>query len=186
MDKIILATSSPRRIKLFEQSGLSFVVDKSPYKENLNLKYSPEKLAKVLALGKAMAVVKKRKSGIVVSGDTVVVLGGKVLGKPKNKKEAVGMLKMLSAKTHRVITGYCVVNVATKKIVSGHTMSKITFRKLSEEEIVDYVNNASVLDKAGAYAIQELAGGFVKKIDGDVLTIIGMPMKEIIKVLKSM
>ncbi len=180
--KIILASNSPRRRELLSSNGVNFAVIPSDFEESENEGLSPEKYVEFLAHGKANSVFKKH-GGTVIGADTVVVLGGKILGKPKDYQDAVSMLTALSNKTHEVITGYAVIN--EKQTIIGHEKTFVTFNELSLSVITDYVNGGSPMDKAGAYGIQDNAL-LVKNIVGDYDNVVGLPTKKILKILSEL
>lgn len=184
MKKIILASRSPRRKQLLEQIGLEFEIDPSDYHEDMSLKMPPRKLAEYLSLGKAEDAAKRHKDSIIISADTFCVLNGKIMGKPHTKENARKMLKEFSGKAHSVITGFTIIDTQTNKRISKSAETKIYFKKLSEEEINNYIETGEPLEFAGAYAIQHLGGLFVKKIDGDYSNIIGIPLLPLTEELK--
>ena len=132
-------------------------------------------MVETLSKLKAGKISKENPNAVVVGADTTVDLNDEILTKPISLDEAKSMLKKLSGSTHRVITGFTVIDGETKKEITGHEETKVTFKVLSEKEIDDYIKNNEVTDKAGAYAIQEGAGGFVIKTEGDYLNIVGLP-----------
>lgn len=176
MNKIILASSSPRRKDLLSGLGIKFETDPSNYQEDMSLKMSPEKLAIYLSLGKAKDVAQKHKDSIVIAADTFCVLNGELLGKPGTKEEAICMLKNLSGNVHSVITGFTIIDTRTNEQTSKSVETKVYFRKISEKEIDAYVASGEPMDKAGAYAIQGFGGLFVEKIEGDYFNIVGLPI----------
>lgn len=182
--KIYLASRSPRRRKLLKQLGLkfnSFSVDL--HEEILNGEH-PIQTVKRLALHKSDAAITKVKNGIVITADTIVVLNKVVIGKPKNQKDAFGILSKLSGRTHSVYTGFVVKNLDNKKCVTDYEKTEVTFRKLSPKEIRDYIKTGSPMDKAGAYGIQDDFGAvFVKRIDGCYYNVVGLPLAKIYKSL---
>lgn len=184
MKTIVLASSSPRRKKLLEQTGLKFIIQPSKYIETINEKLSPVELAKNLSLEKAKEVCKKNKKSIIIAADTLVVCKGKILGKPKDKKDAKKMLEFLSGKIHRIITGFTVYDSQTNKFVTKSVSSEIYFNQVSKKEIENYITLQKPFDKAGAYGIQELPKTFVKKIEGDYDNIVGLPVYALVKELK--
>lgn len=185
LPKLILASSSPRRKKLLRQAGLSFVVRLSDVEERFQLTESPAQNAKRIALEKALSVRDSLKSGIIVGADTIVVLGKKILGKPRNKEEARRMLRRLSGKTHRVYTGFALVDVKTGRRYAGVEKTSVTFRRLGADEIRRYVASGSPMDKAGAYGIQDDYGAvFVEKVEGCFYNVMGFPLSRFITVLK--
>ncbi len=182
--KIYLASRSPRRRKLLKQLGLkfnSFSVDL--HEEILNGEH-PIQTVKRLALHKSDAAITKVKNGIVITADTIVVLNKVVIGKPKNQKDAFGILSKLSGRTHSVYTGFVVKNLDNKKCVTDYEKTEVTFKKLSPKEIRDYIKTGSPMDKAGAYGIQDDFGAvFVKRIDGCYYNVVGLPLAKIYKSL---
>jgi septum formation protein len=118
----------------------------------------------------------------VIGADTIVVLGKKILGKPKNNQEALAMLKSLAGKWHRVITGIAVA-FPDGKIISDIDITRVKMKKVSDKEMLDYVNSGRPLDKAGAYGIQEIEEIFIDKIDGDYDNVVGLPVYKLKKIL---
>jgi len=184
MRKIILASSSPRRKEIFSKTRLPFVVAPGNYEENITLKMKPKELAKFLSRGKAESVAGKHKDAVVIAADTFVAYKDRLLGKPHTPEEAKEMLKMLSDTVHSVITGYTVIDTKTGKSLSRATENKVHLRKISDEEIDAYIKTGEPLDKAGAYAIQERGAVFVKRVEGDFLNIMGLPLYELMEDLK--
>src|SRR3989344_5942048 len=184
MKNIVLASSSPRRKEILEKTGLSFIVDPSNFEENLDQDLEPKELVKELSLGKAKDVTKRHKNAIVIAADSVVLLNGKVLGKPHTKEKAESMLSELSGSIHSAITGFTIIDTDTGKTVSEAVETKIYFKKLTKEEIENYVETGEPLDKAGAYAIQGKGGMFVEKIEGDYYNIVGLPLANLVEKLK--
>ncbi|RJQ36590.1 septum formation protein Maf [Candidatus Microgenomates bacterium] len=186
MKKIILASASPRRKELLEKIGLKFKVEVSDYKEDLSLKLTPSKLAEFLSLQKAKTIARKHKNEdvIIISADTFVVLGEELIGKPLNDKEAKEILTKLSGKMHLVITGFTIIDNLANKISTRSVITKVYFKKLTNKEIDEYVMSKEPIGKAGAYGIQDKAGVFVKKIEGDFFNIIGMPLCDLTEELK--
>ncbi len=184
MKRIILASASPRRKEILQTTGLSFSVCVSDYEEDLGLSLPPRKIARFLSLKKAEAVAHKFQNSIIIAADTFIVLKDRLLGKPLNAKDARKMLGMLSGKSHSVITGFSIIDTATKKSLSRSVETKVYFKKLEKYEISSYVNSGEPLDKAGAYAIQGLGGIFIKKIDGDYFNVVGLPLSALTECLK--
>lgn len=180
--KIILASNSPRRRELLSSNGVNFTVIPSDFEESENESLSPENYVEFLAHGKAKSVFEKH-GGTVIGADTVVVLDGKILGKPKDYQDAVSMLTALSNKTHEVITGYAVIS--DNKTVVGHEKTFVTFNELPLNLIINYVNGGSPMDKAGAYGIQDNFP-LVKSIVGDYDNVVGLPTKKILKILSEL
>lgn len=182
--KIILASTSPRRKELFGKLRSPFVVEASDYEEDMTLKMSPIKLAKFLSYGKAAAVAKKHKSGIVIGADTFVVFNDHLLGKPKNKMEAKKMLKKLSGKRVDILTGLAIIDIDSGKKINTIDVTKVFIRKLSSQEIDNYVASGEPMDKAGAFAIQGLGAVIIKRIEGDFMGAMGLPLFILAKELK--
>ncbi len=184
MKRLILASGSPRRKKIFEDLGLDFEIIKSPYEEVLyNRDFTYEKIEN-LAYNKALEVAKNIKDdAIVVGADTIVVLDNQILGKPKDKDEAYKMLKALSNKQHFVVTSICAIETPSMRKKIHSTTSYVTFNELSDDMIHNYINDFNPLDKAGSYGIQELPQGFVKTIGGSFENIIGLCPKALKKTL---
>jgi len=182
--KIILASTSPRRLELLRGLGLKVKVVGSRVKESKFDISDPEELVKTLAMSKAQEVARRTRSGLVVGADTIVVLGGKILGKPRDSEEAKSMLRELSGKTHEVLTGLAVIDASSSKTRVDFVRTKVKFRKLTEEEIASYVAADNPFDKAGAYAIQEKAGLFVEKIDGCYFNVVGLPLAKLAEMLR--
>ncbi|OGQ14439.1 MAG: septum formation protein Maf [Deltaproteobacteria bacterium RIFCSPHIGHO2_02_FULL_40_11] len=184
MKKLILASASPRRKELLHEAGYFFEIRKSLIQETLNPNLSPKENAIALAKQKAFDV-SQRNQGIILAADTLVVVQNHVLGKPKDLKEACHMLSLLSGNTQEVITGFCVFDTDTQNSVCNAVSTKIIFRKLTEEEIKNYVETEKPLDKAGAYAIQEKGDAFIEKMEGSVSNVVGLPMEEVGKILET-
>lgn len=181
--KLILASNSPRRKQLLTEYGFDFSVVGSSFEEQ-TLNLSPEQTVKVNALGKAKDVFEKlgQKDVVILGSDTVVELGGEILGKPQDKAHAKQMLANLSNKTHSVWTGVAIVSQEKQTVFAEQT--KVVFNKLSKALIDEYVGTGKPLDKAGAYGIQD---GFdlVKKFEGSFNNVVGLPIEKFEELLKS-
>ncbi|MFA5184674.1 MAG: Maf family protein [Patescibacteria group bacterium] len=174
--KIILASTSPRRKELFGRLRIPFTIEASDYEEDMTLKMPPTKLVKTLSRGKAMAVAKKHKSGIVIGADTFVVFGDHLLGKPKDEAEARKMLERLSGQRVDILTGLTIIDIARRKKKSITDITKVFIKKLSKREINNYIASGEPLDKAGAFAIQGLGAVIIKKVEGDFMGAMGLPL----------
>lgn len=183
--KLILASSSPRRIELLRKLGLEFEV-MPPIWETKIMSDDPVEVAEYIALEKARAVAGFLTEGIVIGADTIVYVDGRMLGKPKDVEEAKMFLRMLSGKVHDVITGIALINAANNREIVDHEITKVKFRELSDEEINWYVSTGEPLDKAGAYAIQGLGCLFIEKIEGDFFNVVGLPLAKLYVMLKQM
>ena len=183
--QIYLASKSPRRRKLLKQLGIKFKSFSVNTIEDLFDGEHPVDCVKRLAQVKMNRAKKKVKNGIIITADTIVVLDRRVIGKPKNKKEAVRILSLLSGRVHTVYTGFCVFNQKTDKSILDFEKTKVEFRKLTKDEIFDYVNGGSPMDKAGAYGIQDDFGAvFVKKINGCYYNVVGLPLTKLYNALR--
>ncbi len=184
MKKIILASASPRRKEILEKSGFELKIIPSNYDEKIcGLNYSAE-LVENCAYQKAFEVQKRIKPNLpVVGADTVVVSDGVILGKPKNKKDAFLMLKSLSCKTHFVATSFCILD--GKKIVKNTDLTYVTFRKMTDFEITNYIDVKNPLDKAGSYGIQDDGFDFAVNVEGSINNVIGFPLEKFLETLFS-
>jgi septum formation protein len=181
--KIILASTSPRRKELLAKTGLQFDIIAGNYEEDMTLSLPPMELAKFLSKGKAESVAKNHP-GIIIGADTFIAFENKVLGKPHTPERARETLSMLRGKQHSVITGYAVIDTETGKVINDAVETKVFFRNYSDEEMDAYIATGEPLDKAAAYAIQSGGAAFVEKIEGDYDSIVGLPVANIIEVLK--
>lgn len=182
--RIVLASASPRRREILEQVGLPFAVVPSSAEENITGEISPSLLVQSLSLLKAADVAKSQSENtLVIGADTIVVLGGEILTKPKDADDAKAMLRRLSGQCHSVLTGLTVMRCSDGKSVSVTEETKVYFKTLSEKEIDSYVRTKEPLDKAGSYGIQGLGGLFVEKIDGDYYNVVGLPLSRLGKLL---
>jgi septum formation protein len=181
---IVLASASPRRRELLEKIGLKFTVDPV---ENAEIKLTglkPAALARALSQQKARAAALRHADSIIIAADTFGVLDGVILGKPVDAGHARKMLTSLSGRCHSVITGFTVIDSATGRVVSRAVETRVYFRKLGRPEIARYVKTGEPLDKAGAYAIQELGALLVERIEGDYYNVIGLPLSALAGVLR--
>ena len=173
--QVILASASPRRLALLQQIGISAEVCPADFDEVSGSAVQAEDVVLANALGKCKAVVKIKGDDLpVIAADTVVVAGGVILGKPQDAEEAVKMLKQLSGKTHKVLTGIAIAYAG--KILAEVCETKVVFRELSDDEIKQYVATGEPLDKAGAYGIQGKGAVLVEKIDGCYNNVVGLPL----------
>jgi septum formation protein len=184
MKKFILASQSPRRKQLLEQIGLEFEVCPSDIDEVLDPTLSPREQVESLSRQKAMAVAPKFQNAVILSADTMVDLDGVVYGKPKDKEDAEKMLKKFSGREHSIVTGFTLLDTETKKIITKSTETKLWFRKLSTDEIKSFIKKEKPFDKAGAYAVHELASIFVEKVEGDFFGAVGLSVYLVAKELK--
>ncbi len=184
MRRIVLASASPRRKELLELLGLRFEVEPSNYDEETVSGSEPHEMVRELSLGKARAAAAKHRDAFIIGADTIVVLGNKVMGKPHTASEAKKMLHTLNGKVHAVITGFTILDTETGKVLSRSVETKVHIRKLTPEEIDNYVRTKEPLDKAGGYAIQGLGAVLVERIEGDYFNVVGLPLSALAEGLK--
>jgi len=180
LDKIdvILASASPRRYELLKTIGLDFRVVVSEVKED---KINADNLIDGVinnARKKGTNIANKYPDALIICADTIVVVGDKILGKPKDEKDARLMLENLSGRTHQVITGFGLIFNKYNKSIFDAVTTDVTFRNLSNEEILAYVNTGEAVDKAGAYAIQGQGSILVEKINGCYFNVVGFPISK--------
>ena len=133
-----------------------------------------------------MKVGEKHKTRWVLAADTVVVVDGRILGKPRDRRKAEEMLEMLSAREHRVVTGYCLLQISSGKSRQGRAVSRVRFKELSADEIHWYLDTGEPFGKAGAYAIQGRAAFMVKEVRGSYTNVVGLPLCEVVEALREM
>ncbi len=181
---IILASGSPRRRDLLRQIGIDFTVDPADVNESILSGELPEAYAIRVSLDKAMVAAKKAGEGIVIAADTIVVFKNVILGKPADPHDAKRILKMLSGKMHRVITGLVVMNAATRMVSCKTSTTKVWFRNLDEDEVQKYVLSGEPMDKAGAYGIQGKGALLVARIEGCYNNVVGLPLSLLDEMLR--
>jgi septum formation protein len=178
----MLASGSPRRKLLLGELGLKFTVKVSGSDETLKKGTDVRKAASILAKRKAVSMVNEAETHIVITADTIVVVGKEILGKPETREEAIEMISKLSGRSHSVITGVCFAHAGKSMVFDEET--KVTFRKLTKEQIAYYVDHYKPFDKAGGYAIQEWIGMVgIKSIEGDYYNVMGLPVGKLLKQL---
>ncbi|MCR4395113.1 MAG: 23S rRNA (uracil(1939)-C(5))-methyltransferase RlmD [Candidatus Saccharicenans sp.] len=175
--KVILASKSPRRIKLLKKIIKSFSVVPSGLDENQIREKDPLTFALKAAEAKARVVAESNPEALVIAADTVVIIDGQVLGKPRHREEAQAMLQSLSGRTHQVITAVVLYHKQSERQLSGYESSRVTFKLFRPEEIEIYLDRNTYRDKAGAYAIQEVRSTFVEKLEGDYQNVVGLPLR---------
>lgn len=181
---IILASGSPRRKEILENTNLKFSVITSDIDERIFENEEPIQLVLRLAFEKCMSVAQNNPSDLVIGADTIVVLDNEILGKPKNEEEAFNTLSKLSNREHQVITGMSIVNLENEKKIVDYAISNVKFKKLTDQDIKDYINTKECLDKAGSYGIQGYGALLVEEIKGDYFNIVGLPISKLSDILK--
>jgi len=174
--KIILASSSPRRAELLRTVGIEFEIAASQVQERPHTDEAPADYITRLARAKAIGIARQREQGLVIGADTIVVLDGKILGKPADELEAGRMLRGLAGRWHAVMTGVALIDVATRQEVADFDKTLVRFGQMSEQEIEWYIKSGEPMDKAGGYGIQGLAGLFVEEIAGNYFNVVGLPL----------
>ena len=175
--KVILASASPRRIKLLKRIVKSFSVIPSGLDESQIEEKDPVVFALKAAEAKARAVAEPNPEALVIAADTVVVVDGQILGKPASRPEAEQMLALLSGRTHEVVTAVVLYSGQEDRLLSGYETSRVTFRQLTPEDMGTYLDRNIYQDKAGAYAIQEVRDLFLEKLEGDYNNVVGLPVR---------
>ncbi|MBI5400218.1 septum formation protein Maf [Candidatus Saganbacteria bacterium] len=181
---IILASASPRREQLLMQLCPHFKVIPSQVDESKLKAKTPEAFVVKAALAKANDVARLNPNSLVIGADTIVVLGRKILGKPKDEKHALTMLKSLTGRWHKVITGLAIVNSATGQTKTASVATQVKMKMVSLAVIKEYVDSGRPLDKAGGYGIQEIESTFIEKIVGDYDNVVGLPVKRLKQLLE--
>ena len=182
LQKIILASKSPRREELLKRICKDFKIEVSDVDEDKISADTPQNLAQNIAAAKAQAVFGRNTNSVVIGCDTVVEIGGKVFGKPKNREDAVQTLKALSGKTHSVHTGVSIISADKKVEFVSSTL--VSFEALTDEEIDEYILTGEPFDKAGSYGIQGAGGKFVNSINGCYYNVMGLPISAVYKHIK--
>lgn len=188
--EVILASGSPRRSDLMKQVGFEFRISTCNTDESYDDSLSPAEIVMELSLRKADAVFDKEmpeKDTVVVAADTIVAMDNKILGKPKDRNDAIRMLTELSGKKHQVYTGVTLYYYVNGRVFIENfaDCADVYFRELSHETITAYVDSWEPMDKAGAYGIQGLGAILVDKIDGDYYTIVGLPISKVYHSIKN-
>lgn len=183
MNKLILATSSPRRKELFEKFNIDYLAVDSNIVERLDPDDTPLQYAMRMAFSKAYSVSKSYEEDIVIGSDTIVVYNDEILGKPKDEEDAYRILKLLSGNEHLVITAISIINLASNTKVVDYDLTKVKFRNLSDDTILKYLQTKESLDKSGAYGIQGFGGLLVESIAGSYYNVIGLPLVKLDEML---
>ncbi len=178
---IVLASASPRRQELLKNAGIDFVVRPSHIPEVPLVGEAPRVFGERMAREKAHAA-RRATCDAILAADTVVAVGSEILGKPENAEDAKRMLRLLSDKTHAVITAVCLLGQGFEDVRSESTA--VHFSAMSEAEIADYVASGEPMDKAGAYGIQGRASRFIGKIEGDYFNVVGLPVALVTRMLR--
>jgi len=172
----ILASQSQRRAHLLSLIGFQYSIIHSHLDEGCIVEPDPIRHVTRLSSAKAENVAGQITQGVIIAADTIVVLDGRILGKPGSPEHACAMLRQLSGRTHEVYTGYTLLQLPQRRLVSEYERSCVHFRELAEWEIHSYVESKSPMDKAGAYGIQDQSAVFVDRIEGCFYNVVGLPL----------
>jgi septum formation protein len=189
---LVLASASPRRQELLRNAGIQFVTQPTDIPEIPRQGESPRECAERLAREKAFAVAQERPQDTILGADTIVVVDQQMLGKPYDAADAARMLRLLSGRTHTVITGVCLLG---REATDGYSPSGdftdirsettlVTMDELSDQDIQAYIRTGEPMDKAGAYAIQGMASRWISRIEGDYFNVVGLPVSLVYRLLK--
>ena len=189
---LVLASASPRRQELLRNAGIPFTVEPANIDETPLAGEAPRECAERLAREKALAVWRMRPQDFVLGADTIVVVDAVILGKPVDAVDAGRMLRLLSGRAHRVITGVCLTRAgdsryqikAAELAQTASETTLVTMTSLSEDEIREYVASGEPMDKAGAYAIQGMASRWIPRIEGDYSNVVGLPVALVYRMLR--
>jgi septum formation protein len=200
---LVLASASPRRQDLLRNAGISFAVQPADVNETPLKGEAPRECAERLAREKALAVWRNRQHDAVLGADTIVVVDETIMGKPVDAEDAARMLRMLSGREHRVITGVCLIKPVpstpypvpsrmsstpdenrNENLRVGAETTLVTMSEISDKEILDYVATGEPMDKAGAYAIQGIASRWIPRIEGDYSNVVGLPVALVYRMLR--
>jgi septum formation protein len=180
-DRIILASASPRRKHLLETVGLPFEVRPADVEEESFR--DPEKTVLHNAKKKCLAIASENPARLVLGVDTLVYCRKRILGKPRDELHALEMLRLLNGKEHTVYTGICLMK--GKRSLEKCSKTKVLFDRMTDKDLRFYVRTHKPFDKAGAYGIQEFSSFFIRKIDGDYFTVVGLPLNLLYRMLKA-
>ena len=192
---LILASASPRRRELLRNAGISFDVESTDIPEIPEPGEAPKAFVERLARAKARVIAQHHPEDFVLGADTTVVVGSEILNKPSDAAEASRMLRIISGRTHQVITGVCVItpadrtpvrteNLEPRREIVRSEVTSVSFEPLRDEEIDFYVNTGEPMDKAGAYGIQGMASRWISRIEGDYFNVVGLPVALIYRMLR--
>ncbi len=184
VNTIVLASASPRRAELLASAGIAFTVVPSTIPEEFLPDETPGDAVRRLARAKAQDVAERTDARFLVGADTVVVLEGEVMGKPRDGREAEQMLGRLSGRVHEVVTGFEVYDKETGRAIGEVVTTRVEFKPLHPDEIRAYIATGCPLDKAGAYGIQGRAAYMIMRVEGSYTNVVGLPLSEVVEALR--
>ncbi len=179
--RFILASASPRRSELLRSAGVEFDLLTSDVEEVEGGHLVGRELAQLNAYRKSRAVAKKHPNAVVLGADTVVCLGARIFGKPRDMRGARAMLRELSGETHEVVSGCCLIHVDSNRYEIFYESTLVTFRELGRKQIQGYLESIQPLDKAGAYAIQDHGEAIVESVHGSLTNVVGLPLAAVLR-----
>jgi len=182
--QIILASASPRRKELLKYLGIEFDIIIPDIHEHAHDEEPPEAFCARISREKALEVRKEFQDSLIIAADTIVVIDGEILGKPKNSDEACSYLRRLSGRQHTVFTAYTILFPGGCNEITRVVSSTVHFADMREDDIIWYVSTGEPMDKAGAYGLQGIGAAFVDAIDGSFTNVIGLPLSEVFKDIK--
>ena len=183
LEKLLLASQSPRRRELLEQTGIELqIVPSDIDEENISIK-NPVEYVEALSFMKAEKISRAYPDSWILGADTIVVIQNQILGKPESDHHAIEMLRLLSNREHTVFTGFCIMNKHKQTVIKTAVETRVWFKPLSDQEIKWYVSTKEPFDKAGAYGIQGQGAFLVRKIFGSYSNVVGLPVCEVIEAL---
>lgn len=187
--KIVLASSSPRRQELIRSLGVPYDIRASHADETTEPGLAPEAIVETLSLRKASAVYEaldraERRDAVIVGSDTIVVLDGAVLGKPRDEADALRMLSALQGRTHTVYSGIACIDGATGRSQAGHRETQVKMKAMDEARIRHYIATGEPMDKAGSYGIQGIGATLIEGLQGDYFNVVGLPVALLVDMLE--
>jgi septum formation protein len=183
---LVLASSSPRRLELLRQVGIEpDHVDPADIDETPGRDETPRRLVERLAIEKAQAVSVRHPQAYVLAADTIVAVGRRILGKPVDEAEARRMIRMLSGRAHKALTGVAVI-APNGKVASRLVEARISFKRITDQELDRFIAGGDWTDASGAYKIHKLAGAFVTNLQGSFTTVVGLPLYETVGLLEGL
>jgi septum formation protein len=182
--RVVLASASPRRHELLGMIGIAHEVDPADIDESVRAGESDTDYALRVATEKGVAVAARHPDALVIAADTIVVVDGRIFGKPVDGADACRMLRVLSGRTHVVHTAVAVVRDAGRRVESEVESTRVTFRELDDSEVAAYVATGEPMDKAGAYGIQGYGATIVERVEGDYFTVMGLALRQLVSLLE--